>query len=85
MYIPLNEFVINMFAFQGSARLFISAPASRLALGPIQPPIQWVPGFLSPGLSDWSMKLITHFHLVLRVRMSGTIPPHTHKSSWCGV
>jgi hypothetical protein len=26
------------------------APASRPALGPTQPPIQWVPGVLSPGV-----------------------------------
>jgi hypothetical protein len=28
---------------------FLLAPASRPALGPTQPPIQWVPGVLSPG------------------------------------
>jgi hypothetical protein len=30
-------------------RIFLLAPASRPALGPTQPPIQWVPGVLSPG------------------------------------
>jgi hypothetical protein len=30
-------------------RIFLLASASRPALGPTQPPIQWVPGVLSPG------------------------------------
>jgi len=29
---------------------FLFATASRPTLGPTQPPIQWVPGFLTPGL-----------------------------------
>jgi hypothetical protein len=30
-------------------RIFPLASVSRPALGPIQPPVQWVPGVLSPG------------------------------------
>jgi hypothetical protein len=29
--------------------IFLLASVSRPALGPTQPPIQWVPGVLSPG------------------------------------
>jgi len=32
------------------ASCYLSGTASRAALGPIQPPFQWVSGFLSPGL-----------------------------------
>jgi hypothetical protein len=44
---------------------------SRPALGPTQPPVQWVPGVLSPGLkSGRGVTLTTHPHLVPRSRMS---------------
>jgi hypothetical protein len=32
-------------------RIFLLAPVIRPALRPTQPPIQWVPGFLSPGVN----------------------------------
>jgi hypothetical protein len=47
------------------------APASRPALGPTQPPIQWVPGVLSPGAKRGrGVTLTAHPHLVPRLRMS---------------
>jgi hypothetical protein len=52
-------------------RIFLLAPASRLALGPTQPPIQWVLGVLSPGVKcGWGVTLTTHAHLVPRLSMS---------------
>jgi len=47
---------------------------SRPALGPTQPPIQVVPGALTPGV-----RLTSHIHLVPRLRMRGAVPalPHT--------
>jgi hypothetical protein len=48
-----------------------SCNLSRLALGPTQPPIQWVPGVLSLGVKcDRGVTLITLPHLVPRLRMS---------------
>jgi hypothetical protein len=55
---------------------------SRLALGPIQPHIQWVPGAVSPGVrrheADHSSPSSAE------VKNGGTIPPLPHTSSWRG-
>jgi hypothetical protein len=47
--------------------------SSRPALGPTQPPIQWVPGALSLGVKRRGVKLTTHLHLTPRSRMRGTV------------
>jgi hypothetical protein len=52
-------------------RIFLLAPASRPALGSTQPPIQWVPGVLCPGVKRGrGVMLTTHPHLVPRLIMS---------------
>jgi hypothetical protein len=52
-------------------RILPVAPVSRPALGPTQPPVQWVPGVLSPGVKRGrGVTLTTHPHLVRRSRMS---------------
>jgi hypothetical protein len=52
-------------------KIFLLAPASRPALGPTQPLIQWVPGVLSPGVKRGrGVTLTTYPHLVPRLRMS---------------
>jgi hypothetical protein len=45
--------------------------ASGLDLRPTQPPIQWVPEVLPPGVKRGrGVRLITHLHLVPRSSMS---------------
>jgi hypothetical protein len=57
----------------------------RPALGPTQPPIQWVPGALSRGQSGRGVKLITHLQIVPRSRKCGSIHPLPHTPSWSSV
>jgi hypothetical protein len=45
----LNEWV---FESRQGLRIFLFTIASRPVLGPIQPPIQWVPGALSLGVKQ---------------------------------
>jgi hypothetical protein len=55
---------------------------SRPALGSTQPPVQWVPGVLSPGLKRGrGVTLTTHTHLVPRSRMSMSYTPLTPSAS----
>jgi hypothetical protein len=52
-------------------RILPIASVSRPAMGPTQPPVQWVPEVLSPGVKGGRrVTLTTHPHLVPRSKMS---------------
>jgi hypothetical protein len=70
----------------GGLGIFLFTTASRTALGPTQPPIQWVPGAFFPwGQSGRGVKLTTHVHLVPRSKnaWSYTSTPQYAFRAWC--
>jgi hypothetical protein len=67
----------------GRGKIFLYSVESRSALGPTQPPIQWVSAALSPGAKRrgrGAAELTTHLHIFQRSGMRSL--PHT--SLWSG-
>jgi hypothetical protein len=67
--------------------MFPLSSVSRPALRPTQPPVQWVPGVLSPGVKcGRGLTLTTHPHLVPRSRPSRSYtsspPKRLHGVYW---
>jgi hypothetical protein len=68
-------------SWQGLGICLFTTP-SRAALGPPQPPIQWVSGALSLGVKRPGREANHSPPSSQRVR--GAIPPLPNKPSWCG-
>jgi hypothetical protein len=63
--------IVSDYGLDGRGSIFSLASSSRPALGPTQPPVQSVPGALSPGVKRGpGVMLTTHPLLVPRLRKS---------------
>jgi hypothetical protein len=71
------------FDYRRGLRIFLFITTSRPALRPTQPPNQWEPGVLSPGIKRTGAKLTTRLHLAPRI-VHGTITSLPHTPSWRG-
>jgi hypothetical protein len=65
-------------------RVFLFTTAPGPALGPTQPPIQWVPAALSQGVKRPCRKADHSSRLAPRLRMREATPPFPHTSLWRG-
>jgi hypothetical protein len=65
-------------------KIFLFSTASRLALGPTQPSVEWVPGALSPGVKQQGREADHPPPSGARVKNGGAIPPLLHVfMAWC--
>jgi hypothetical protein len=65
----------------GRGKIFIFNTASRQALGPTQPSIQWVVGAVSPGIK-WLGCEADHSQLMLRSIIRGSLRPFYLTIQW---
>jgi len=61
-----------------SENVFSLVQNVREALGCTHTPVQWEQWAVSPGL-----KLISHIHVELRLRIIGAVSPLPHMPAWC--
>jgi hypothetical protein len=62
--------------------IFLFSTASRLAYGPTQPVVHWVPGALLLGVKQPECDAYHSPPSSAKVAIDGTIPPLAHMSSW---
>jgi hypothetical protein len=66
----------------GRVKNWLFSTSSRSALGPTQPPIQRIPGAISPGVKRPGREAEHSLHVVSRSRKRGSIHPLPHTPSW---
>jgi hypothetical protein len=66
----------------GRGKIFLFSIASILALGPNQPPIQWVPGGDFHGGKAAGCEADNSPPSSAEVKNGGAIPPLSHMCSW---
>jgi hypothetical protein len=64
------------------SNIFLLSISSTLVLGTIQPPIQWVPGALLPGVKQPACKADHSSSTCAKVKNGGSIHPLPHMPSW---
>jgi hypothetical protein len=69
-------------SFPGMGKLSLFTIASRLALVPTQPPIQWVSGTISPEVKRPGRESDYSHPSSAEVKNGGVISPFSHISSW---
>jgi hypothetical protein len=69
--------------FPADTEISLFPTASRPALQPTQPPVQWVQGAFSPEESSRGVKLAAHFCLVPKLRMHAALCAVLRTASWC--
>jgi hypothetical protein len=70
------------FDFRQRKKIFHFSTATRPALGPTQPPIQWVPEVPSLGVKQRGREADHSPISNADVKNRGAIPPFPHKFSW---
>jgi hypothetical protein len=70
------------FRFPAGHGIFLYSSASRAALGSTQPPIQWVPGVISPRVGRTGRE--ADHSPSAEIKNGGAISPLPHSPSWRG-
>jgi hypothetical protein len=67
---------------RGRGKIFLFSTASRSALGPNQPPVQWVSGAVSPEVKRPGLEADHSPPSSAEVKNGEAIPPLSYMSSW---